>query len=275
MTWLDTPFDKRQSKVTVQIKKNFSNSNNLTPKSNPKSKHKKDPSEYTCEIIVDKPTTFFDDLQNPTENKTHDKVAQSIDSFTDERSFASQTRTTVNLTLALQQEVDLGNLPPIPLIRFDGNPSKWPEFIENFFTRLHLKQTFDDNTRMIRLLRTLDGEAKRNVGAIGCNKIFYATALKSLKRGFGHPLIVAHSRLSSVFDKPQVKANDKISIRQFHQQLKFNCSWLLSMGHKSPIFSSENLTKAIHCLLLHLRNRFYKFTNDSNLMDGSVNLLIF
>ena len=47
------------------------------------------------------------------------------------------------------------------------------------------------------------------------------------------------------------------------------------MGYKSPIFSSENLTKAIHCLPLHLRNWFYKFTKDSNLMDGSVNLLIF
>ena len=128
---------------------------------------------------------------------------------------------------------------------------------------------------MIRLLSTLDGEVKRTVDAIGCNKIFYATALKTLKRDFGNPLIVAHSRLSSVFDKPQIKASDIISLRQFRQQLKCNNSWLLSMGYKSPIFSMENLTKAIYCLPLHLRNRFYKFTKDSNLMDGSIHLLIF
>ena len=47
------------------------------------------------------------------------------------------------------------------------------------------------------------------------------------------------------------------------------------MGYKLPIFSSENLTKAIHCLLLHLRNQFYKFTKDSNFMDNSINFLIF
>ena len=111
----------------------------------------------------------------------------------------------------MQQEVDSRNLPLIPLIRFDGNPSKWPEFIENFFKRVHSKQTFDDNTRMIRLLNTLDREAKRTVGAIGCNKIFYATALKTLKKDFVNPSIVAHSTLSSVFDNPQIKANDKIS----------------------------------------------------------------
>ena len=118
----------------------------------------------------------------------------------------------------MQQEVELRNLPLIPLIGFDGNPSKWPEFIENVFTRDQLKQTLDDNTRMIRLLSTLDGEAKRTVDAIGCNKIFYAIALETLKRIFGHTLSVALSRLSSVFDKPQIKANDKISLRQFHQQ---------------------------------------------------------
>ena len=118
----------------------------------------------------------------------------------------------------MQQEVDSRNLLLIPLIGFDGNPSKWPEFIENVFTRDQLKQTLDDNTRMIRLLSTLDGEAKRTVDAIGCNKIFYAIALETLKRIFGNTLSVALSRLSSVFDKPQIKANDKISLRQFHQQ---------------------------------------------------------
>ena len=44
MTYIDTPFDKRQSKVTVQTNKGFSNSYNLTPKSNLKTNHKKEPS---------------------------------------------------------------------------------------------------------------------------------------------------------------------------------------------------------------------------------------
>ena len=87
------------------------------------------------------------------------------------------------------------------------------EFTENVFTRVHSKQTFHDNARTIRLLSTLDGEAKRTVDPIGSKKIFYATALKTLKRDLGNPLIVAHSRFSSVFDKPQIKGNDKISLR--------------------------------------------------------------
>ena len=52
---------------------------------------------------------------------------------------------------------------------------------------------------MIRLLRVPDGKAKRTVKAIGCGKILNATALKTLKRDFGNPLTLAHSRVCSVF----------------------------------------------------------------------------
>ena len=115
---------------------------------------------------------------------------------------------------------------------------------------------------MIKLLRVLDGETKHTVEAIGCNEIFYATALKTLKRDFGNSLIIAHSRPCSAFDKPQIKANDKVVVRQFQQQLKCNNLSLLSVGYKWPIFSSENLRKAILRLPSHSRNHFYKFTKD-------------
>ena len=34
--------------------------------------------------------------------------------------------------------------------------------------------------------------------------------MKTLKRAFGNPLIVAHSRLCSIFDKAQIKANSNL-----------------------------------------------------------------
>ena len=38
--------------------------------------------------------------------------------------------------------------------------------------------------------------------------------------------------------------------------------------------SRENLTKAILRLPSHLHNQFYRFTKDSNLKDGSINLSV-
>ena len=60
--------------------------------------------------------------------------------------------------------------------------------------------SFDDNTRMQRLLSVLEGEAKRSFEAVGHNGIFYATPLKSLKRDFGNPVIVPHLNIQSVLD---------------------------------------------------------------------------
>ena len=128
---------------------------------------------------------------------------------------------------------------------------------------------------MTRLLSVLDREAKKAVQTIRTSGIFYAAALKTLTKDFGSPLLILPFRLKNLFDKPQIRANDRITLRQFHQELKLIFTWLMSAGYEVPIFSSENLTKAIIRLPYQLRQRFYKFTKKSNLIDGRVNLVTF
>ena len=62
---------------------------------------------------------------------------------------------------------------------------------------------------MTRLLSVLDREAKKAVQTIGASGIFYAAALKTLKRDFRSPLFILHFRLKNLFDKPQIRANDR------------------------------------------------------------------
>ena len=87
--------------------------------------------------------------------------------------------------------------------------------------------------------------------------------------------MTSHIRLKKLFDKPQIRANDRITLGQFHRELKLAITWLMSFGYKVPIISSDNLTKAIIRLPYQLHQRFYKFTKESNLIDGSVNLVTF
>ena len=68
---------------------------------------------------------------------------------------------------------------------------------------------------MERLLSVLKGEAKNSIISIGTNESLYASTLKSLKIDFGDPLVVAHLKLKSVFDKPQIKSGDRIALRKF------------------------------------------------------------
>ena len=184
-----------------------------------------------------------------------------------------KTTSFVVLHFSLKQEYETRTLPPIELRQFSGNPVDWPEFIENFHSRVYFKTTFDDNLRMERLCSVLDGEAKRVIEAIGKSGRFYATALKTLKRDFGNPLLVSHAKLKLLFDQTQIKGADRMSLRRFHQHLKINNTWLLSMGYDTPILSNENLTKAILRLPTFLRREFFKATRDSNMVDSSVNLI--
>ena len=57
---------------------------------------------------------------------------------------------------------------------------------------------------MERLLNVLDGDVKQVVSGIGRNGLFYATALKALKREFGNPHAVSFLKLKAVLDQSQI-----------------------------------------------------------------------
>ena len=175
----------------------------------------------------------------------------------------------------LRQEFDSKHLPPIELRHFDGNPAYWPEFIESFRSKIHFKPSFTDSIRMERLLSVLEGEAKRSVESIGISGIFYATELKTLKRDFGNPIVIAHLKMKHLFKQPQIKNNDRTELRKFHQHLKGTITWLISIGYEFPLLSYDSLTKCVARLPNYLRNQFFKSTADSSFTDGSVNLVTF
>ena len=99
--------------------------------------------------------------------------------------------------------------------------------------------------------------------------------LKSLKSNFGDPLLVGTFRMKTLFDKPHINGRDRIALREYHQQLKMNNTWLISMGYETPLLSSDNLTKALMRLPFNLQQDFFKETRDSNSIDGSINLIVF
>ena len=127
---------------------------------------------------------------------------------------------------------------------------------------------------MLRLISVLEGEAKRVIAAIGSNAIFYATALKTLKKNFGDPLLVAHFKIKKVFVRPQIIPNYRIGLRNFRHHLKICNSWLCSIGYDAALLSSENIAKALICLPHNIRNDFYKATKKNNFVDGSVYLVV-
>ena len=57
-------------------------------------------------------------------------------------------------------------------------------------------------------------------------------------------VIVTFVKLKSLFNQQQNKATDFVSLKLFHKKLKCTKIWLVSMGYKSKLRSTENVTKA-------------------------------
>ena len=96
----------------------------------------------------------------------------SLDAFIDDLIEGQETnllKTTsfINSQFSLKRKYETRTLPPIELCQLSRNPIDWPEFIENFCSRVHYKTTVDDNLRMKKLCSVLHGEAKRVIEAIG------------------------------------------------------------------------------------------------------------
>ena len=99
------------------------------------------------------------------------------------------------MQLALKQEYEAKHLPAMELMHFNGNPEVWPQLIDNFYQNVHSKMTFLDNIRMTRLISSLDGDVKKAIQSSGSRGLFYASALLTLIRDFGDPLLVATLRI--------------------------------------------------------------------------------
>ncbi|XP_066922770.1 uncharacterized protein [Clytia hemisphaerica] len=203
-------------------------------------------------------------------------VFRPVDQFIDELTEGEETclaglSNPLTANSALRFEFETKALPTIELVKFSGDSSKWPDFVENFSRRVHYKLSFTDNDRMERLLSILIGEAKKSVECIGTSGIFYATALKTLKRDFGNKTVVTHSKLRNLLDKPQLPSDDRSSLKRFHQHLKSTVTWLKMIGNMGAIHSAENLSRAVIRLPDNLRKAFYRTSKDYE--DTSLSLM--
>ena len=127
---------------------------------------------------------------------------------------------------------------------------------------------------MERLISVLDGEPKKCINAFGTNGIFYASALKSLKKQFGNSYLMSYYKIKILFNLPPLLANDHIGLRCYHRQLKGTLIWLQSMVYISAIKSLENVTEAITRLPKRLRTKFYSEMKTSSFNENNMNLIV-
>ena len=92
---------------------------------------------------------------------------------------------------------------------------------------------------------------------------------------FDGKFLISHLILKNLFDQPQIKGSYRITLRQYHQQLKTFNAWLILIRYETCILPNKNLTKTVTCLPHFLRQDFLKDTRDIDLTGSALNLIRF
>ena len=79
------------------------------------------------------------------------------------------------------------------------------EFIELIHDKPHLS----DDMRIAQLKMHVTGKAERTISGLGSQGKMYATALKTIKKQFGQPSVIARAYITKLIDKPKIQNSDR------------------------------------------------------------------
>ena len=137
-------------------------------------------------------------------------------------------------------------LPPIELLKFDGNPLEYAEFVKNFSDHVE-KAVTDSSLRLTRLLALCQGKAKEAIRScvnLPAN-ISYETAKATLHENFGQPYMVANAHIRKRKEL-RVKRTDAASLMEFSRALENSLRALSSLGKEYVSrLDNEDLLKAL------------------------------
>ena len=110
-------------------------------------------------------------------------------------------------------------LPPLSLPHFNGNPLRYHEWINNFFSVVHNNTGRTDTHWITYLQNSVSGKAKQIMKSYSCNPAYYETALNGLMNHFGDPSVVVSAFINQLEAWHATDSNNK---KIFCRILKFS-----------------------------------------------------
>ncbi|XP_058646573.1 uncharacterized protein LOC131548960 isoform X2 [Onychostoma macrolepis] len=111
-----------------------------------------------------------------------------------------------------QSHIDSMHLPPVDIIKFDGEPLKYWQFMRLFCSVID-KETVPDQEKLTRLHQYTVGQARDAISHCLYNPNFslgYAEAMDILKRRFGNPYAISQAWVDKVLNHKDIKDNKQL-----------------------------------------------------------------
>jgi len=152
--------------------------------------------------------------------------------------------------------------PDISLSQFSGDPREWPLFICNFKSLVH-DVAPDDSRRMAMLTKTLPDSAKKVISFALGNPGLYHLALKTLKKKYGHPKVIASAHLAAIKSLPYVSdSNDFSGLYDFSISLSGAVGALVATGYDHELSASSLLHTILEKTPLDIQRKWSLYEYD-------------
>ena len=148
------------------------------------------------------------------------------------------------------------NLPKQELLTFNGTPTDYCKFIKKFETNTE-NSISDNGLRLSYLIQYCNSEAKSSIEdcVLLEQSDGYKRARSILYLQYGRPHVVARSYVDKLVNGTQLKASDIDGLSRLALEMQ-KCEITLSqLGFSSDVDNSENLTRIVKRLPMHLRSR--------------------
>jgi transposase InsO family protein len=120
------------------------------------------------------------------------------------------------------------SLPPLTVVKFDGNPAEYHRF-QMRFQDMVASQNLSDSQKMARLMQFVDGKAKRAIEAFDGVPGGIRRALDTLQRRFGQPHVVAEACVQALVGGSNISTGDSQALQEFADKSRAVLETLVSL----------------------------------------------
>lgn len=155
--------------------------------------------------------------------------------------------------------IDMMNLPNPEMMKFDGNPMRYHEFMSCFDNTV-LKSSIDSGGKLLRLYHLCEGDARRVIQSCMAMEPSegFVRARQLLAERFGAPYTIGDAWLRKVTEGKPIRADDVSGLLRFSDELRTCYETLNALNLREDIGSQRELARIVDRLPNHLRNSWLK-----------------
>ena len=121
-------------------------------------------------------------------------------------------------------------LPSFSILTFDGDPTKWKSYWQQFEATIHNSKKLDDQLRMQYLLKSLTTKrAKDAIEGIDAVAEAYPEAVEALKNRFDRPQVIHRAHVRAILNIKPMKDGSSGELRKLHDTLQHHLRSLKAM----------------------------------------------